>query len=70
MVTREELNLEELAELPTKLRAYAERSAQLDSGLYTLLTRSARVHELARRELERDPPSLFDQIFGRHRLQR
>ncbi len=34
--------LEELAELPARMRAYAQASASCDHGLYQLLMRSAR----------------------------
>ena len=40
-------DLEELAELPARMRAYAQASASCDHGLYQLLMRSARWLERA-----------------------
>jgi len=45
-------DLEELAELPSRMRAYAQASASCDHGLYRLLMRSARWLERARPLLE------------------
>lgn len=64
--------LEELAELPTRLRGYAQASASFDHGLYQLLMRSARWLERARPLLEAQlleapparPPGLLKRLLG------
>ncbi len=64
--------LEELAELPARMRAYAQASASCDHGLYSLLMRSARWLELARPLIEAQllegpvrRPGLLARLLGR-----
>ena len=61
------LSIEELAELPARMRAYAGASATFDAGLYQLLMRGALWLERARPLLEREArrPSFLARFLRR-----